>query len=153
MRFFASHFANKEDYVRFVIYCYLISSINDYFRLKRYNINQFSTIGKIDIVNFYMSNMDISACAEGYDSKVVEDLEYLYDEEYIKSIDEDSYLRHRIGMFIVNTDNYISDFICDNIHRIQTEYPLLKLISGNSEKDANVQLIDVINEKYINAKV
>ena len=153
MRFFASHFANKEDYVRFVIYCYLISSIRDYFRWKRYNINQFSTIGKIDIVNFYMSNMDISACAEGYDSKVVEDLEYLYDEEYIKSIDEDSYLRHKIGMFIVNTDNYISDFICDNIHRIQTEYPLLKLISGNSEKDANVQLIDVINEKYINAKL
>lgn len=152
MRFFASHFANKEDYVRFVIYCYLISSINDYIRLKRYNINKFSTIGKIDIVNFYMSNMDISACAEGYDSKVVEDLEYLYDEEYIKSIDEDSYLRHKIGIFINNTDNYISDFIHDNIHRIQTEYPLLKLISGNSEEDANVQLIDVINEKYINSK-
>lgn len=69
MRFFASHFANKEDYVRFVIYCYLISSIRDYSRLKRYNINQFSTIGKIDIVNFYMSNMDISVCAEWYDIK------------------------------------------------------------------------------------
>ena len=96
--------------------------------------------------------MDISACAEGYDSKVVEDLEYLYDEEYIKSIDEDSYLRDRICKFIINTDNYISDFIHDNIHRIQTEYPLLKLISGNSEEDANAQLIDVINEKYINSK-